>query len=271
MRKAPTDNAKEFSLGYKKRGNDGNMWKIIKTTKGVKRWKKVLASRRSRKNRRRTHRNKTARGKRKRRIVHRSRSRATTTSPHWQERVDLSPKKGSIYFTHDNGGRPFKVVISGKKVSVYEQPNWKDWQSETGKEYTKLIKAFPKVKKIFIGKDTQLGSDFDGNSILLQLTSNKYVFIGGWIHEFVTPDDTIIAYYSKVGNSDVPYPVALGDKNAYFMLDLWEKGVVPRDVFPPNTDWEDAYMLFYGHKGDEALVDYGKKFDKVKVIQKAHW
>ena len=271
MRKAPTDHAKEFTLGYKKRGNDGNMWKIIKTTKGVKRWKKVSASRRSRKNRRRTRRNKTARGKRKPRTVHRSRSRAATSSPRWQERVDLSPKKGSIYFTHDNGGRPFKVVISGKKVSVYEQPNWKDWQSETGKEYTKLIKTFSQVKKIFIGKDTQLGSDFDGNSILLQLTSNKYVFIGGWIHEFVTPDDTIIAYYSKVGNSDVPYPVALGEKNAYFMLNLWETGVVPRDVFPPNTDWEDAYMLFYGHKGDEALVDYGKKFDKVKVIQKAHW
>ena len=169
MRKAPTNHAKEFSLGYKKRGNDGNMWKIIKTTKGVKRWKKVSASRRSRKNRRRSRHNRTAKGKRKRRIVHRSRSRATTSSPRWHEHVDVSPKRGSIYFIHDNGGRPFKVVISGKKVSVYEQPNWKDWESETGKEYTKLIKTFPHVKKIYIGKDRKLGKKFDGNSILLQL------------------------------------------------------------------------------------------------------
>ena len=38
MRKAPTDHAKEFSLGYKKRGNDGNMWVVqIKRGSGIQR------------------------------------------------------------------------------------------------------------------------------------------------------------------------------------------------------------------------------------------
>lgn len=25
------------------------------------------------------------------------------------------------YYTHDNGGRPFKVVIDGKQVRIYKQ------------------------------------------------------------------------------------------------------------------------------------------------------
>lgn len=40
-RKAPSNHAKEFTLGYKKKGNDGNMWVIIQNKNGAKRWKKV--------------------------------------------------------------------------------------------------------------------------------------------------------------------------------------------------------------------------------------
>tara|TARA_X000000950_G_C13763018_1_gene597671 strand:- start:278 stop:895 length:618 start_codon:yes stop_codon:yes gene_type:complete len=40
-RKAPSDHAKEFSLGHRKKGNDGNMWKIVLNKNGVKRWKKI--------------------------------------------------------------------------------------------------------------------------------------------------------------------------------------------------------------------------------------
>jgi hypothetical protein len=38
-RKAPSESANDFSLGTKKRGNDGNMWVIIQT-KNSKRWSK---------------------------------------------------------------------------------------------------------------------------------------------------------------------------------------------------------------------------------------
>ena len=40
-RKAPAVHAKKFSLGYKKKGQDGKMWRIIKTKKGVKRWARI--------------------------------------------------------------------------------------------------------------------------------------------------------------------------------------------------------------------------------------
>jgi hypothetical protein len=39
-RQAPSESANNFTLGTKKRGNDGNMWIIIQT-KSSKRWSKV--------------------------------------------------------------------------------------------------------------------------------------------------------------------------------------------------------------------------------------
>ena len=276
MRQAPSEHAKEFALGERKRGHDGNTWEIIQTTKGVKRWKKVTSRKTTR--HKRTDKRRSSGRRRKTRQRHRKKRKTKKV-----DRKTSSTHKGKTYSIHDNMGRPFQVVILGNKVSVYEQPNWKDWESETGKEYTKLIKTFPNVKKIYIGKDRKLGKKFDGNTILLQLSKDKYVYIGDWIYEFVAKDDRIVAYYSQVGNSDVPYPVALGEKNAYFMLEPTTRpthgknrrnvghGVVPRSVFPPNTDWEDAYMLFYGHEGIEPLKKYAKKFHKMKIIKKRHW
>ena len=41
VRQGPTESATKFSVGTKKRGNDGNMWQIISTTSGTRRWMKV--------------------------------------------------------------------------------------------------------------------------------------------------------------------------------------------------------------------------------------
>ena len=47
-RKGPSESATLFSLGTKKKGNDGNMWEIIKTKNGVKRWKKISGKKKTR-------------------------------------------------------------------------------------------------------------------------------------------------------------------------------------------------------------------------------
>jgi capsule polysaccharide export protein KpsC/LpsZ len=47
-RKGPTESATKFSIGVKKRGNDGNMWTIISTAAGVHRWAKASQTRRNR-------------------------------------------------------------------------------------------------------------------------------------------------------------------------------------------------------------------------------
>jgi len=41
-RKGPSESATKFKVGVKKRGNDANIWVIIKSKNGVKRWKKYL-------------------------------------------------------------------------------------------------------------------------------------------------------------------------------------------------------------------------------------
>jgi hypothetical protein len=48
VRKGPSESATKFSIGYVKKGNDGNMWKIVATAAGVHRWGKVSGASRAR-------------------------------------------------------------------------------------------------------------------------------------------------------------------------------------------------------------------------------
>ena len=41
VRKGPASSATKFSVGTKKKGNDGNMWKIVENKNGTKRWLKI--------------------------------------------------------------------------------------------------------------------------------------------------------------------------------------------------------------------------------------
>ena len=40
-RKGPSDSATKFSVGTKKKGNDGNMWIIVENKNGIKHWSKI--------------------------------------------------------------------------------------------------------------------------------------------------------------------------------------------------------------------------------------
>ena len=41
VRKGPPSSATKFNVGTKKKGNDGNMWKIVQNKNGTKRWLKI--------------------------------------------------------------------------------------------------------------------------------------------------------------------------------------------------------------------------------------
>jgi hypothetical protein len=152
------------------------------------------------------------------------------------------------YETHDNGGRPFRVDIQGNKVSVWKNMN----------EYKLVNGTFVDIEhpprhildftadKIFVGKKSKKGGydglkpkEAEGNSFLLQIGS-KCVFIGHEIFEF-TPvkGDTIEAYYSDIGNSDVPYPYAVGKTHMYILLD---KVAVEKSFFDTKGD---IYQQYY--------------------------
>ena len=254
---------------------------------------------------------------------------------------DYTPKnvtcKGDIYFTHDNGGRPFKVYVdnSTKELHIFSLnrslifkkksdrrdysyctifrlaadtevqlamndqctpcndnnsnndscgDNDKDCSNSSessldndednnqpieteeydeAKYYDQHIASYT-YEKIWIPNGFYLTrneesnvvrdecNSFIGNSILACIGNNingkgrnKYISIGSSVDEF-TIDDEIQKYYSIVGNSDVPYPVAIGLKYIIFMLDFEAESI--RKYSNLNEEQlADAYTYFYGH------------------------
>ena len=146
-------------------------------------------------------------------------------------------RKGKVYDVLDNGARPYRVYVDGSTVSIYIGKQNSDYTYD----YDKLVRTI-KAKEVHVGgKKSQLG-----NSILVHVSGNNYMYIGHEIYEFQM-EDTVDTYFSIVGNSDVPYPVLLGTENAYFMLD---RCYVPRSEFDPKmtkAEWEDAYQRYYGY------------------------
>lgn len=182
------------------------------------------------------------------------------------------------YTTLDNGGIPFKVFINKKTKSLTV---FKLTKIEFDKE-NKVISAEYKKKvvdtkflNVFIGKSPKnkmtnfskgYGKKFDGNTILAQIKSNTYMYIGETIYTFeIDSDETILAYQSPVGNNFVPYPYAISNKRIYFLL---ERKMVPLDVFPRPikvTTKEDLYGFLYDR--DSLVSISAKKIKKIKKIQ----
>jgi len=143
-------------------------------------------------------------------------------------------EKSKIYITHDNGYRPYLVDVNSTRVTI------------SINKTKKILGIIPldDIDFIFIGISENMKWS-EGNSVLLKCKNNRYIFIGHIIYEFTTNKDDIISYYSYVGNNNVPYPVAVGKNNYYFML---EKEYVNKKEFPENINIEkEAYGLYYRH------------------------
>jgi hypothetical protein len=117
--------------------------------------------------------------------------------------------------------------------------------------YTIFVKHI-KPEKIFIGKSPKIkmtkfsggyGKEFDGNTILLLLNNNNYAIINGeGIKNFTTNNDKIINYYSIIGNNDVPYPIAIGEKYYYFWI--YPEGYLEKNEFKIFKNIEDLQIIF---------------------------
>jgi len=152
-----------------------------------------------------------------------------------------------------------------------EYPFDRDWI------YTKFVKSY-QTEKIFLGKDTGTSyysdsgtstkyvKDSIGNTILLQIEKNKYVFIEGTIYEFSNKEE-IIKYFSLIGRNDTPYPIALGENNVYFMLD---KFYISRDYFPKKLDikhFEAAYFLLLKIEEKNIVKNKFKNYKKIDFFE----
>lgn len=137
------------------------------------------------------------------------------------------------WLTHDNGGRPFKVCCNTQRF-------WVSMPKDDGADdlvYDKLVIAPTKYGKVFVGKCPDHGKAFDGNSMLFELAPHTYMFVGDAVYTFKTPD-TITKYVSRVGNSDVPYPFAVGAQNTYLMV---EKTSMPNAMRTRDDPYEQLY------------------------------
>lgn len=167
-----------------------------------------------------------------------------------------------IYYTHDNGSRPFKVEVNDNEIIIYGEDDYVD--IETGKDirdYPNIVQKITNYHNIFIGKTEY--KDGKGNSLLIKLTDNKYVFIGEYIYEFNT-DDNIIKYMSPIGNNDIPYPYAIGEKNIYLMI---EKVKVDKKHILLYGEYTNPYDHYYNHYNiyDNSMFI---KFNYNMIVQK---
>jgi hypothetical protein len=182
--------------------------------------------------------------------------------------------KSTSYLTLDNGGRSFDVVLTPTSFSVFKRrqltkkersDNKGDWETIDkiidGLKYDVGVVRPTKYIRVFVGVCPEYGRKLAGNSILVQLTKKKYMFIGQQVETFEVNED-IVGYLSPVGNSGVPYPYAVGVKNTYLMI---EDTYLPNDTITED----DPYKQFYGH---HLLKDIGyKKRHKMMTEHKSKY
>lgn len=207
------------TFGMVRAGRDGNKWVISVTKGGVKRW------------------------------------------------VRAKPSKSSdkCYLTYDNGDRPFLVCVSSRRFTVYVEDDNKmeaclNDEAEGVLEspshpairelYSKKVFTSP-FQKVFVGVSDERGpvlpdgpGRIAGNSMLFKIGGLKYIHIGSEMFSFHAAEE-ITKYFSAVGNSGMPYPVAKS-RSAYYVMterarvalaDMDAKDADPHRVVWYTTKW----------------------------------
>jgi hypothetical protein len=194
------------------------------------------------------------------------------------------------YAIHDNGGRPFRVDIQGNKVTVYMT---KVTFEKVDGEFKDIIHPPKQILEfttdaVFVGKKSPGGGydglkpkEAEGNTVLLEV-GEKYVYIGSEIYQFSPiKGDSIEKYYSDVGNSDVPYPYAIGKTHVYIMLDKVAveksffdmKKKIYEQYYEATTYFKDRMRAMSKEEKSEArarMEELAEKTSKLKtkVLQK---
>jgi hypothetical protein len=181
-------------------------------------------------------------------------------------------KSAQSYLIHDNGGRPFQVNLTKTTFAVYRQSKiaeqGKGWVFYEG-PYDKAIIKPTKYMKVYVGRDPNYGKKFDGNTILVQVSANKYIYIGSEIESVEIPEK-LIGYKSPIYGSDVAYPYAYGEKNTYLFL---ERTFIPNDILRNKDPYIHLYNQDMKDWGTRKQQDVERKFKsthklKYKLLQK---
>ncbi len=158
--------------------------------------------------------------------------------------------RSGAYFIHDNGWKPFKVVVEEFRVRVYRALETRD--DMTIYDNNPFLEE--QSPAIFIGQSpvsrmTEYsgghGAKFDGNSILYRCNDSPvplYCHIGSAVRTFRIAGSRIESFISPVGNSDVPYPYAIDDLGNTYLI-------IEDTILSPEFRWtgayDDPYTAFY--------------------------
>ena len=139
----------------------------------------------------------------------------------------------------------YTMTSNDEKYDKYEtecQDKYRDPWCHEHQYDLKKFKSF-KAQRVLVGTDPSFGNDVNGYSLLFQTGKHTYVYAGNESYAFtVANGDRILQLFNKIGNSHVPYPVAVGKKYVYFMLDMT---YVDKKLFPRNANFLDAYGEYY--------------------------
>lgn len=192
----------------------------------------------------------------------------------------LEHPSARVCFTRYNFSKPYLVIIHQKEVYVHQECSTKR-TTQTKKAtrmcentfikkysylfphpeifYTQLIKKC-KCEYVYIGESQESAftgyrsfwdkltfrdpfSVFKGNTILLSMGKNTYIYIGSHISN-VKFNETVEEYLSPVGKSDVPEPMLVGEKSILFLED---DTIVPKTAFPDEIkNWNNAPLYYQG-------------------------
>jgi hypothetical protein len=177
------------------------------------------------------------------------------------------------YFIEDNGGKPYKVVcdnIDDKLVVyIYESDHY---AIEENNNYMfkkdVLLTYYP--QKVFVGKSpkTQMtefsggyDDNWDGNSVLLYMGTNKYIHISKKISSFDSIGN-ITSFISLVGNSRFIYSWAVDEFNNYYLL---QENVILKS--PKLDGYDDPYNYYYDLKNITDDTGYSPPKKSYKIFR----
>lgn len=143
----------------------------------------------------------------------------------------------------DNGGRPFRVHLTSVSGPGTAEVDVRDEEDDLYRYWRSF-----EYERAMIGKDPDEKNLkkawwHGGNALLLRLRGPGepvYVFVGWEIYAFSPPDE-ILQFVSRMGNSAVPYPVAVGRVNTYLMTE---------NTYIPNKTMSGLASLGNPHVSD---------------------
>ena len=266
-RKSPESSATLYGVGTKKRGLDGNMWIVASTVNKVKRWKLVSGSKSSSKVKSKSSSKaqskvqskvkSKAQSKSSSKAKSKSSSKAKTKIPNTF--IKAGTVKMRIYLVHDNGSLPFTVLVDKLGIRIY-----KYWRTQN-KSNGKLVLFIRNYIGYWYGFDTNK-THAHGNSILIQETKSSYILVSRQVEYFKTKEE-ILNYVSPLGNSDVPYPLAVSENYLYFFTD---NKYVKKSDFTIDTHISNSDNL-YGEYYKNFNKDLPKKYSFIdkKILVKS--